>query len=122
MKHFATLRRTALIVLLFLSLVGLGFALYELFSPESGTTGTAGAILVTVSTVLLAVAAAIVAFARLPGWLFGLILALILIDAAATAAAGYFLMANFLVAAMLGALVAGLVATFLGRGNEKVSP
>ena len=115
------LRKTALILALLLSLAGLGFALYELLSPRSGTTGTAGAMLVTGATALLALAAAILAFMRLPGWLAGLLLALLLIGAAATAAAGYFLMANYLVAAMLGVLLAGLAATLGGRSRDRVS-
>lgn len=121
MQYVSNLRQTALILVILLGLVGLGSALYELFSPESGTTGTVGAILVTVSTTLLAIAAALLLFIRLPGWLGGLLLVLLLIDAFATAAAGYFLMADFLVAAMIGCLIAGLFAAAMGRRNEKAS-
>lgn len=114
------LRKIALFLVLALGAAGFGLALYELLSPESGTAGTAGAIIVTVSTALLALAAALLLFVRLPEWLFGLLLALILIDAVATAVAGYFLMANLLAAAMVASLVAGLTATLGGRGGRGV--
>lgn len=118
MQNISDIRRWALIVALLLGLAGLGLALYELLSPRSGTTGTAGAALVTGSTALLAAAAAVLAFLRMPGWLFGLLLALVVIGAVATAVAGYFLMADLLVVAMLGALVAGLSAALAGRGRR----
>lgn len=118
MKTFADIRRTALVLALLLGLAGFGAALYELLSPQSGTTGTAGAALVTVSTALLSVAAAVLAFVRVPRWLYGLLLTLVLVATVATAAAGYFLMASLLVAAMLGALLAGIAAAAVGRGRS----
>lgn len=121
MEHVLNLQKPALILVLFLGLAGLGVAIYELLSPASGTTGTAGAILVTASTALLTIAAALLAFVRLPGWIFGFLLALLLTDAVATLVAGYFLMSEWLVITMLGALIAVLFAAVSGLSNEKVS-
>ncbi len=121
MQRLTNPRGYALIVLLFFSLAGLGFALYDLLAPASGTTGTAGAILVTVSTALMVIAAAVLMFVSLPKWLSWLFLVLLLIDAVATAASGYFLMSDYLVATMLGALVAGLLAAGVGRKQKQVS-
>ena len=75
----------AFILVLVLGLAGLGLGLFEFLSPTSGTAGTAGAALVSVSTALLVVAAALLAFVTLKRWLFGLLLTLSIIDAAATA-------------------------------------
>ncbi|MFZ3584954.1 hypothetical protein ACOI1H_22820 [Loktanella sp. DJP18] len=75
----------------------------------------------TVSTALMVIAAAVLMFVLVPKWLYWLCLILLLIDAVATAAAGYFLMSDYLVAMMLGALVAGLLAAAVGRKQEQVS-
>lgn len=121
MQHDPSTRKSSLILALVLGLVGFGLALYELLSPGSGTTGTAGAILVTASTTLLAGGAAILAFVRLPGWFFALLLVLLVIDAAATALAAYFLMATLLMVAMIGAFLAGIVATVSGRARHEAA-
>ncbi|MEP1588985.1 hypothetical protein [Sulfitobacter sp.] len=109
----------AFILVLVLGLAGLGLGLFEFLSPTSGTAGTAGAALVSVSTALLVVAAALLAFVTLKRWLFGLLLTLSIIDAAATALAAYFLMANLLVATMLLALLAGVAAVFTGSRHAR---
>ncbi|MFG6585299.1 hypothetical protein [Sulfitobacter sp. 1A12779] len=114
-------RQTALLLVTILGLTGLGLALFELLSPTSGTAGSAGATLVLVSTALLAATAALLAFVHLKRWLFGLLLTLSVIDAAATAVAAYFLMANVLVATMLLALLAGLAAAFAGSRQGRMT-
>ena len=83
--------------------------------------GYAGATLVLVSTALLAATATLLAFVHLKRWLFGLLLTLSVIDAAATAVAAYFLMANVLVATMLLALLAGLAAAFAGSRQGRMT-
>ena len=114
-------RQAALLLITILGLTGLGLALFELLSPTSGTAGSAGATLVLVSTALLAATATLLAFVHLKRWLFGLLLTLSVIDAAATAVAAYFLMANVLVATMLLALLAGLAAAFAGSRQGRMT-
>lgn len=120
MQQITAIQKNALIRVLIMGAVGFGFALYELLSPESGTTGTLGATLVSISTALLVLGAALLAFVQMHGWLFRLLFGLVLVDAVATAVAGYFLMAQFLVAAMVAALVVGVIAAAVGRNSRKV--
>ncbi len=121
MQRSTVLHKTSLPLVLFLSVIGFGLALYELLSPASGTAGTAGAILVTVSTALMAAALLLLVLAPPQGRAFGFLLALVLLAAAGTGAAAYFLMAHLLLAAMIAALFVGLAAAFSGRRTERVS-
>jgi quinoprotein glucose dehydrogenase len=96
------------------SLVGLGIALFHYLTPMTGVTGTLGAMIVVGSSLLVALAGAVLWFGdsgttarivRVVGWVLAL----------GTIAAGWLLHEFWLVVAMVVALVATTMA-FTRRG------
>ncbi|MFN3572962.1 MAG: hypothetical protein ACK4TR_05520 [Phenylobacterium sp.] len=103
-----------------LAVVGLAAAVYSYFTPATGIDGTPGALLVIVSTTLLAGAALLIGFvAALPGWARITLLTLCLLDVLGTGLAAYFLQAWVLLAAMALALLAWLVLAFGGGARRE---
>ncbi len=103
-----TTSRTPTTILIFAGAVGgVGVALYNLLTPLTGVTGTAGAKLVTVACVLIAVAAVLIQLFR-PGPWRGIFRFLAALGAVLTAIAGYFLHEWWLIAAMVIVLVGGI--------------
>ncbi|MBC7168291.1 hypothetical protein, partial [Phenylobacterium sp.] len=93
---------------------------YSYFTPATGIDGTPGALLVIVSTTLLAGAALLIGFvAALPGWGRITLLTLCLLDVLGTGLAAYFLQAWVLLAAMALALLAWLVLAFGGGARRE---
>jgi len=76
---------TALAILAFLDCV------FEYFWPANGIHGTEGALLVVVSTLLMALASASLAARMVRGWLLILLEVLVFIDLWGTGVAAYFL-------------------------------
>jgi quinoprotein glucose dehydrogenase len=87
-------------------LVAFGIAVFNYFWTGNGIHGTAGALLVAISSALMFLAAgAIAIWPAMARWLRGLLLFLILLDIAGTGVAGYMLEAYWLVGATAAALV-----------------
>jgi len=102
-----------------LAVVGLAAAVYSYFTPATGIDGTPGALLVIVSTSLLAGAALLIGFVgALPHWARITLLVLCLLDVIGTGVAAYFLQAWVLLSAMVLAFVAWLVLA-LGGGTVR---
>jgi len=96
-------------LLLVAALIGLAIAIFNYVAPGNGIHGTAGALLVVISTLLMVLAAGALALWTLPGWLRGTLLTLILLDILGTGFAAYMLEAWWLIAAMALALFGWLV-------------
>lgn len=97
------------------SLAGLGVSLFHYLAPMTGVTGTAGALLVVGSSLLLALAG-IVLFVRRSGGFALLLRILASLGALGTMAAAYFLHEFWLVAAMAVALVGVAVDVASAQG------
>lgn len=89
-----------------LSLLALIDSLFNYFWTGNGIHGSEGALLVIVSTLLMALAAGAVAAQWTRGWLRGLLEFLILLDFLGTALAAYFLEAWILLALVVLAFIA----------------
>jgi hypothetical protein len=101
---------------------GLASALYRYLHLGSGVDHTPGALLVTASSALLAVAAVVLALAAgAAGWIRALLIVLVLLDVLGTGAAAWFLEGWFLLAMMLAALVAWVVVVG-GQGGAPARP
>ena len=87
------------------ALVGLAISIYHYVTPMTGVTGTAGALLVVVSSLLLSVAG-IVLFLLHHGWVAALVRVLAVLGSVGTLLAAYFLHEFWLMAAMVVALLA----------------
>jgi len=99
-------RKTGAKVLLGAAVAALAISIFNYFWTGNGIHGTAGALLVVVSSVLLAGAAAALLFAGNMGrGLRGTLVVLILLDIIGTGLAAYFLEATWLIAAMAVALI-----------------
>lgn len=117
----ATLKRHSPLgplVILAASLAGTALALYAYFTPLTGVTGSPGALLVVVSSVLLIIDALILWFGP-PGFIFGLFCVLGLLGAIGTLAAAWFLHGWWLMAAMAVALV-GLILALIPSHNSRL--
>ena len=95
-----------------LSVLALIDSLFNYFSTGNGIHGTEGALLVIVSTLLMAVAIGIVLNRWGPHWLHVLLEVLIVLDFIGTGAAAYLLEAWILLALVLLAFIAWLAHTF----------
>ncbi|MEJ0097524.1 MAG: hypothetical protein WDM84_05760 [Bauldia sp.] len=89
-----------------LALLALLDCLFNFFWTGNGIHGSEGALLVIVSTLLMALAAGLIARGLLRGWLGGLFEVLIVLDFLGTALAAYFLEAWILLALVVLAAVA----------------
>ena len=89
-----------------LALLALIDSAFNYFWTGNGIHGTEGALLVVVSTLLLAIAAGVIAAGWVHGWLRGLLQVLIVLDFIGTGVAAYFLEAwILLVLIVLAAIV-----------------
>jgi quinoprotein glucose dehydrogenase len=95
-----------------LSVLALLDSLFNYVWTGNGIHGTEGALLVIVSTLLMAVAIAIVLGKWGPRWLHVLLEVLIVLDFIGTGAAAYLLQAWFLLALVVLAFIAWLAHTF----------
>jgi ABC-type multidrug transport system permease subunit len=84
-------------------------ALFNYFWTGNGIHGTEGALLVVISTFLLALAAGLIAARWLSGWLRGLFEVLIALDLVGTGCAAYLLDAWILLGLVILAAIAWLV-------------
>ena len=91
-----------------LSLLALIDSLFNYFWTGNGIHDTEGALLVVLSTLLMAIAAALIANSWVGGWLRGLFEILLFLDFVGTAAAAYLLEAWILLALVVLAFVAWL--------------
>ncbi len=91
-----------------LSLLALVDSLFNYFWTGNGIHGTEGALLVVVSTLLMAIAAALIANNWIGGWLRGVFEVLLFLDFLGTAAAAYLLEAWILLALVVLAFIAWL--------------
>lgn len=97
------------------SLAGTGISLFYYLAPMTGVTGTGGALLVVCSSILLALAGAILVFRTAGGFaLFLRVLAVL--GTLGTSAAAWFLHEYWLVAAMAVALAATVMTFASARG------
>lgn len=91
--------------------IGAALAGYAYFTPGSGVDNTGGALLVTVSSILILLASALLALVPgMPRWLCGLLLVLLVLGAICTAIAGYFLELDVLVGMMVVAVIGWILA------------
>ena len=98
------------------ALIATALTLYNYLTPMTGVTGTEGALLVVVSSILLVIAGAILWF-RSYGGVFWLFWVLSLLGIIGTAAAGYFLHEWLLLAAMAVTFI-GLVVLLFRRPSR----
>ncbi len=92
-------------------LAGTIIAAYAYFAPLTGVTGTPGALLVVVTSLLILAAALVVALIASRGWR-NLFRVLLLLGILGTAAAAVFLHEWVLIAAMAVALIGWLIDIF----------
>ena len=115
-------RRTGDQILVLAGAAALGIAIFNYFWTDNGIHGSAGALLVIISSFLMLVSAAALALAdRMSPTLRGSLAVLILLDILGTGLAAYMLDADWLVAAMAVALtgwVARLVSNTAPGGTR----
>lgn len=99
-------------VLTALALLALLDSLFNYVWQSNGIHGTEGALLVVISTLLMAIAGAVVAARWASGWLRVVLEILIFLDLLGTGVAAYFLNAWILVGLDVLALVAFLIHVF----------
>ncbi len=102
------IRRTdvAMRAVALLALLAFLDSLFNYFWTGNGIHGSEGALLVVVSTLLLTLAAGVIAWNRVRGWLRNLLEVLIVLDFLGTAAAAYLLEAWILLALVVLAFIA----------------
>lgn len=98
------------------SLAGTGISLFYYLAPMTGVTRTGGALLVVCSSILLALAGAILVF-RTAGGFALLLRVLAVLGTLGTSAAAWFLHEYWLVAAMAIALAATVMTFASARGD-----
>ena len=111
-------RRTGPMLLLVASLVGIGISLYYYLTPLSGVNGTSGALLVVVSTLLMALAGLLL-FPIRRGGAGTLFRVLALLAGLGTLAAAWFLHEFWLMAAMVVALVGVIIDFGSAKGGSR---
>ena len=93
------------------ALVGAIVAGYAYLTPGSGVDNTAGALLVTGASILILLAALLLALAAgVPRWLRGLFLVLLFLGIVLTGIAGYFLELEIVVGATVVAFIGWIAA------------
>jgi hypothetical protein len=78
-------------VLTLLAVVAFLDSVFEYFWPANGIHGTEGAVLVVISTLLMAIASALIAARAAKGWFYILLEILVFLDLWGTGVAAYFL-------------------------------
>lgn len=118
MKRHSTLSASGAGLIALAALVGAALALYAYLTPMTGVTGTPGALLVVVSSLLLLIAGVIL-WLRSYGWMYWTLIVLGFLGVAGTFAAGWFLHEWLLMAAMAVVCV-GLVLALFRRPSSAV--
>jgi hypothetical protein len=104
--NFRSPRDFAITAVLVLALLAFLDSIFEYVWTGNGIHGSEGALLVVVSTLLMAIAAWLIMMGWARGWFRGLLEVLILLDFLGTAVAAYFLQSWIL----LGLMVLGFIA------------
>lgn len=116
-------RRSADKLLFAAAAAGFLIALFGFFWSGNGIHGTAGALLVVLSSALSTAAAGSLMFASIPGWLRNTLVVLIALDIVGTALAAYMLEAKILLAVtglmLIGWATQRVVAPTVRRGNPE---
>lgn len=92
--------------------LGLAISIYIYLTPESGVTGTPGAVLVIVSTALLLAAALLLVWDGMPRWLRVVFVVLAAVDLIGTALAGWLLNSQILAGLMVIGAIGWLAYVF----------
>lgn len=124
MSYQASLpRRTdfAMTAVFLLSLLALVDSLFNYFWVKNGIHGTEGALLVVVSSLLMAIAAGLIVNRWVQGWVRGLFEVLICLDFIGTAVAAYFLEAWILLAVVILAFIGWLAHLFRPSSSAPIS-
>jgi len=96
-------------------------SVFEYFWPASGVHGTEGALLVVISTLLMAIAAGIIAAHIAKGWFYILLEILIFLDLWGTGVAAYFLENRILLVLDVLALIVFIIHVAMPRRAVAVS-
>lgn len=106
------------VTLILASLVGFGIALYFYLMPLTGVNGTAGALLVVVSSLLMVIAGLVLY--RVPSGTFALLVrVLTVLGTVGTLAAAWFLHEFWLMAAMAIALLGVIIDSVSAKGGAR---
>jgi hypothetical protein len=107
-------------LLILSSAAGLGVSIFDYFG-DIGIRGTAGVLLVIVSTALILGASLIIALASVREWIGVVLMTLIFLGIVGTGLAAYFLEAKWLLASMAVALIAWFVRAAFATEAERQS-
>jgi hypothetical protein len=102
-------------ILLIAAVAGLAIALFNYFWHDNGIHGTPGALLVVVSSALMAAASCALLFAAMARGLRATLIVLIALDIIGTGIASYMLEADWLLAAMGVALIGWILHLVFDR-------
>ena len=112
----ASERRTGAQTLLAAAVAALAVSVFNYFWPDNGIHGSAGALLVIISTLLMAISAAALLLADgVSRSTRGMLVVLILLDIIGTSLAAYMLEADWLIGAMAAALIGWIVHLLSNR-------
>jgi len=115
-------RRTGAQILIVAAAVSLALSVFNYFWTGNGIHGSAGALLVVISSLLMFLASAALLFAGgMSRGLRGTLVVLILFDIAGTALAAYMLEAYWLIAVMAAALAGSIVRLVADRAPESIT-
>ncbi len=104
------------------SMFGLASALYYYMAPMTGVAYSPGAALVLVSTALLFAGALVMLLDHdKPLWLLGFLYVAMFLDILGTGLAAYFLDANWLLGAMVAALIGWCIRAFFDPSDEQIA-
>ena len=119
----ASERRTGVQILIVAAAVSLALSIFNYFWTGNGIHGSAGALLVVISSLLMVIsAAALVLVDGMSRSLRGTLVVLILLDILGTSLAAYMLEAGWLIAAMAAALIGWIVRLASQRAPGRAAP
>lgn len=104
------------------AVAGFAIALFDFFWSGNGIHGTAGALLVVISTALMAAAAGSLLFVGMPRWLCVTLVVLIALDIVGTAIAAYMLEADILLAVTALMLIGWIAQRVLTPAPRQPNP
>ena len=110
--------RTGVMLLIISAVLGVAITLYHYLVPMTGVTGTAGALLVVISTVLL-VGGGVILLKIRSGAVAITVRILVVVGGLGTMVAGWFLHEFWLMAVMIIALVGVLIDAVLAKRGRK---
>ena len=119
----ASERRTGVQILIVAAAVSLALSIFNYFWTGNGIHGSAGALLVVISSLLMVIsAAALFLVDGMSRSLRGTLVVLILLDILGTGLAAYMLEATWLIAAMAAALIGWIVRLASQRAPGRAAP